>query len=213
MRQDALARRHEPDTQPVSAAPVGAPAPAEYDALCAALSASSRGRAFLDEHARRARLADTSLAVDALTRLEVLLRQRDEEADAKTRLRSDLRALHAAVASARLSFNKFEGALAKRETVMALFDMLEQRVTGMLADAPAELELPANENATMAAAENPIGWAERSEAHRAVAVGSPVPALAHPTSPMPKPVAPSRQADIIARINALTPAEKIALFS
>lgn len=208
MRQDALARRNEPDPQPAAGVTVGAPMTAEYDALCAALSASARGRAFLDEHARRARLADTTLAIDALTRLEVLLRQRDEEADAKARLRSDLRAMLGAVVSARASFNKFEGVLAKRETVMALFDMLEQRITEMLADAPAEHERPANENAAVATIA-PV------EAAPVAAAAPAQPAVRPPDEPTrdPKPAAPPRQVDIIARINALTPAEKIALFS
>jgi hypothetical protein len=44
-----------------------------YDALVHALSATARGRAFLDEHARRARAADTRAALDALARIEAML--------------------------------------------------------------------------------------------------------------------------------------------
>jgi hypothetical protein len=46
---------------------------ASYDALYAALSANARGRAFLDEVARRARQADTSAALAALARIETKL--------------------------------------------------------------------------------------------------------------------------------------------
>ena len=44
-----------------------------YDALVAALSATARGRAFLDEYARRCRTADTRSALDALSRIEAML--------------------------------------------------------------------------------------------------------------------------------------------
>jgi hypothetical protein len=44
-----------------------------YDALYAALSASARGRAFLDEVVRRGRNADTVAALAALARIEAKL--------------------------------------------------------------------------------------------------------------------------------------------
>ena len=47
--------------------------PAIYDALHAALSASARGRAFLDEVVRRGRNADTVAALAALVRIEAKL--------------------------------------------------------------------------------------------------------------------------------------------
>jgi hypothetical protein len=271
MRQDALARRNESDTPSASDSSSEArSAKEDYDALCAALGASARGRAFLDEHARRARQADTALALETLSRLEALLRQRNDEAEARALLRTELRALLAAVASARTNFNRFEGTLAKRETVMALFDMLEQRITEMLADAPAEIEPPANENGMVETeavgwaerpvrrGAEPVGWAERSEAHRTTAAKpapgkveqslsarpresgdpepqTPVPVALDPRlrgderqmealpttakvarqleTATPLRAAPAQQSDIVARINALTPAERIALFS
>jgi len=153
MRQDALARRNEPDAQPTSVPSAEAPMPADYDALCAALGATARGRAFLDEHARRARQKDTALALQALSRLEEQLRKRDTTTEATARFRGELRALHSAVVSARTNFIRFEGMLAKRETVMALFDMLELRITEMLAEVPGDAEpLAANENELLAAA-------------------------------------------------------------
>jgi hypothetical protein len=260
MRQDALARRTAPD----------APAPSDYDALCAALSATARGRAFLDEHAQRARAADTAVALEALSRLEAVLRTRDEEAGAKARLRSELRGLLAAIASARNNFGMFEGMLAKRETVMALFDMLELRIGELIGDAPEEREPEApepepeaaNENEVLAAAlvesnvaapvsaypregggpelqgsesvvpdprwSLPSGPAERRPAggdERRLEQAPVVSAVAGPetfpaeifATPRPAPVAtvaaPKPPADIFARIAALTPAERIALFT
>ena len=45
----------------------------EYEAFLAVLLSSARGRAFLDEHARRGRQADTEMLLDALTRIEATL--------------------------------------------------------------------------------------------------------------------------------------------
>ena len=51
------------------------PSPDEalYDALLAALSSTARGRAFLEEHARRVRAEDTAAALAALARIEAML--------------------------------------------------------------------------------------------------------------------------------------------
>jgi hypothetical protein len=61
-----------------STAPAATPAdPAsehDYEVLVSALSQSARGRAFLDEHARRARHADTRVLLAAIARLEALVR-------------------------------------------------------------------------------------------------------------------------------------------
>src|SRR6185437_17074768 len=46
----------------------------DYEVLVSALSQSARGRAFLEEHARRARHADTSVLLAAIARLEALVR-------------------------------------------------------------------------------------------------------------------------------------------
>jgi hypothetical protein len=45
----------------------------EFEALYAVLSSSARGRAFLAEHARRSRQADTGTLLAALARIEALL--------------------------------------------------------------------------------------------------------------------------------------------
>jgi hypothetical protein len=44
-----------------------------YDALVATLRGTARGRAFLDEYARRARASDTAAALNALARIETML--------------------------------------------------------------------------------------------------------------------------------------------
>lgn len=273
MRQDALARRTEPDAEAVSVLPAEALAKTDYDALCAALGATARGRAFLDEHARRARQNETALALQALSRLEEQLRKRDSDSEGTARFHGELRALRSAVVSARTNFTRFEGMLAKRETVMALFDMLELRITEMLAEAPAENEpQAANENELLAAAETQatlvavdaalmteqplLSSAPRPDLHLEpiakldlpkAQVESRVPQPQAPTvvaleprlrvsEPEKQPVvtpalselesfpdeifaparpepAPARQQDIIGLINALSQAEKIALFS
>lgn len=276
MRQDAVARRTGAEF--ASARRAATPPQADYDALCAALGATARGRAFLDEHARRARQQETALALQALSRLEEQLRKRDSDGEAATRFHGELRALRSAIVSARTNFTRFEGMLAKRETVMALFDMLELRITEMLAEPPAEIEpQAANENELLAAAQT---QATLVAVHAALTTVAPPPAppprqnlhvdppvkvdlpkaAAQVESPIPEPQAPTivaleprlradepekpraeapvtpalfelesfpdeifapappeppqaRQQDIIALINALTQAEKIALFS
>lgn len=64
MANELSARALDPD----------APSEDEYQALCAALSASARGRAFLAEYARRQRAADTEMLMAAMERLEGLVR-------------------------------------------------------------------------------------------------------------------------------------------
>ena len=73
MTQDNLARDSVQDLAP-------AEGDALYDALVAALRGSARGRAFLDEYARRCRAADTAAALEALARIETLL-TRDRPAE------------------------------------------------------------------------------------------------------------------------------------
>ena len=183
MRQDALARRTDPDAEPASAPPA-ATSQADYDALCAALSATARGRAFLDEHARRARQKETALALQALSRLEEQLRNRAAESEGIARFHGELRALRSAIVSARTNFTRFEGMLAKRETVMALFDMLELRITEMLAEAPADSEpQAANENELLAAAET---QATLVAVHAALATEEPLPPPARQPDSLPK---------------------------
>jgi hypothetical protein len=54
--------------------PPALPPDADYDALCEALMASARGRWFLEEYAKRNRNADTGLVLDAIARVEAVVR-------------------------------------------------------------------------------------------------------------------------------------------
>jgi hypothetical protein len=58
----------------ISTMPAGLPADADYDALCEALMASARGRWFLQEYAKRNRNADTLVVLDAIARVEAVVR-------------------------------------------------------------------------------------------------------------------------------------------
>jgi hypothetical protein len=58
----------------LSTVPLAPPASADYDAICATVMESSRGRWFLQEFARRNRNADTSLVLHAIERIERVIR-------------------------------------------------------------------------------------------------------------------------------------------
>jgi hypothetical protein len=55
------------------------PAEDDYDAICATMMGSTRGRWFLDEYARRNRNADTTLVLAAIERLETGIRGEREQ--------------------------------------------------------------------------------------------------------------------------------------
>ena len=58
----------------ISTMPPALPPDADYDALCEALMASARGRWFLEEYAKRNRNSDTGLVLDAIARVEAVVR-------------------------------------------------------------------------------------------------------------------------------------------
>lgn len=62
------------DPLALSVLTVGPPRETEYDAVCAAVTATERGRWFLSEYAKRNRNADTDLIVAAVARIEATLR-------------------------------------------------------------------------------------------------------------------------------------------
>ncbi len=62
----------------ISTIPSGLPADGDYDALCEALMASARGRWFLEEYAKRNRNADTGTVLDAIARVEAVVRSEQE---------------------------------------------------------------------------------------------------------------------------------------
>jgi hypothetical protein len=111
-----------------------------YQAFCAALSETARGRAFLAEFARRNRNADTELLLSALARLEALVRS----PTAADLLRQELRALLETIRSARPQINT--RALPARAAKLAgLLDLLERRIDEMVEAKVVEAAMPAAE--------------------------------------------------------------------
>ncbi len=107
--------------------PPDAPTEDEFLTLCAALSASGRGRAFLAEYTRRNRNADTEALLEAIGRLEDRLRA---DASAVQRLRDDLRMLLIAVRLARPEIDA-AGPAARAAKLGKLLDLLECRLDAM----------------------------------------------------------------------------------
>ena len=83
------------------------PAPSvdtDYDAICAAVTATARGRWFLDEFARRNRSSDTLQVLDAIARMETaVVSERAKQADrqANQEVRIELLEMGRAIARAR----------------------------------------------------------------------------------------------------------------
>src|SRR5262249_52319791 len=65
------------------------PDEADYDAICAAVMETVRGRWFLNEYSRRNRQADTALVLSALDRIEDTLRE-ERTTESIERFRHDL---------------------------------------------------------------------------------------------------------------------------
>jgi hypothetical protein len=135
----------------------------DYEAFHEVLAASARGRAYLAEHARRSRAADTEMALAALARIEALVRANGTaQADA---VRAELRQLLATIRNARpeIAASQLPARAAK---LAALLDLLQERLTALAA--------PATPDAT----------AEGMRAHLAV-----VPPPEEPELPIPSPAA------------------------
>lgn len=114
----------------------------DYRSFCEALSSSARGRAFLDEFARRNRHADTEVVLAALHRIEAsALNHASPEAD---RIRQDLRALLDTLRTARPQTENSPTAI-KAATLAALIDFAQARIEAIVT-MPA-----ANESETLAA--------------------------------------------------------------
>jgi hypothetical protein len=76
------------------------PAPDEYDAICAVLMHTERGRWFLQEYARRSRSADTALLLAAIKRIEGVVRA-ERSSQLRQSFRSDLLEMAKAITRAR----------------------------------------------------------------------------------------------------------------
>jgi hypothetical protein len=111
----------------------------DYRSLCAALGASARGRAFLDEHARRNRNADTKRVLGALDRLAAQMRA---GAAGISELRIEMRALRTALhARPSIEANQPPGKVAM---LTGLVDLLERRIDAVV-DQKIAAEAPIDE--------------------------------------------------------------------
>jgi hypothetical protein len=218
--------------------PPDAPNEDEFLTLCATLSASGRGRAFLAEYTRRNRNADTEALLVAIGRLEDRLRA---DASAVQRLRDDLRMLLIAVRLARPEIDA-AGTAARAAKLSKLLDLLEQRLDAMAGGKAAdtvpsrlsvvprldepELPIPSPTSAqapTIALVHDPEKWEPVFGQDHAqtnivpIAAAMPQVAVAE-TAPPPaveKPaVAPAAtRRDPLAAIMALSEDERLALFT
>lgn len=119
-----------------------APDEGDYQAFCAAVSASARGRAFLAEYTRRNRNADTELLLTAIERLQslVMADARPETADP---IKKELLSLLGDISAAQTELQA--SILAIRATKFAdLIALVERRITDIVAPAqPAPTPDPA----------------------------------------------------------------------
>jgi hypothetical protein len=111
------------------------PAEDDYLSFSAALGASARGRAFLQEYAKRNRHADTAVVLAALDRFESVARSQKAAPEAE-RIRQDLRALLDTIQSARPQIDQTPGAI-KAATLSALIEFVQARIEALVAPAAA----------------------------------------------------------------------------
>ncbi|MBS0533633.1 MAG: hypothetical protein JSR72_06215 [Proteobacteria bacterium] len=102
----------------------------DYQSFCQALGASARGRAFLQEYARRNRHADTEVVLEALNRLEQTARTHKPANDAD-RIRQDLRALLDTLRTAKPQTENSPSAI-KAATLSALIDFAQARLEALV---------------------------------------------------------------------------------
>lgn len=102
----------------------------DYQSFCQALGASARGRAFLEEYARRNRHADTEIVLEALGRLEETARTHKPANDAD-RIRQDLRALLDTLRTAKPQTENSPSAI-KAATLSALIDFAQARLEALV---------------------------------------------------------------------------------
>jgi hypothetical protein len=93
----------------LSTIPPGPPAETDYDVLCQALMATARGRWFLEEYARRNRYADTRAVLEAISRIEGVIRD-DRARQAGQEVRLELLEMARTIAQARAEAGEVEPA-------------------------------------------------------------------------------------------------------
>ena len=90
----------------LSTVPPALPAQGDYDAICATVMESVRGRWFLQEYARRNRNADTRVVLDAIERIEAVIRG-DRGREAYLSFRSELLEMATTIAQTRAEVAEF----------------------------------------------------------------------------------------------------------
>jgi len=152
----------------------------DYQAFCAALSASLRGRAFLAEYARRNRHADTEMVLAALDRLQAQVRGQIAAPQAD-RIRQELRALLAAIRTTRPEIDDSPTAIRAAKQA-ALLGFVEHRI-GALVAAEREASVLPEEVAALVSPER------TAAAARSVLAVVPVPEQPELPIPAPAPIA------------------------
>jgi hypothetical protein len=137
----------------------------DYEVFHEVLAASTRGRAYLAEHARRSRAADTELLLAALARIEALVRT--NTAAQANFAGAELRTVLLMIRNARPEIDASQ-LPARAAKLAALLDLLEVRIAALTGPAPAA----------------PEAAAEGVRAHLAV-----VPPPEEPELPIPSPAA------------------------
>src|SRR5262249_52994580 len=95
-----LAMPENPSTLPTFPSPPPPPVAEDYDAICATVMGSARGRWFLDEYMRRNRNVDTSLVLAGIERIEAAIRD-DGSVSAPHGLRASLLEMAKAIVDTR----------------------------------------------------------------------------------------------------------------
>ncbi|HEY0223636.1 MAG TPA: hypothetical protein VGC38_03900 [Pseudolabrys sp.] len=150
----------------------------DYQAFCAALSASVRGRSFLAEYARRNRHADTEMVLAALERLQTQVRVQIAAPQAD-RIRQELCALLAAMRATRPEIDDSPAAIRAAKQA-ALLGFVESRIEAIVTSERQASVLPEEVEALV----TPERAAKAARSVLAV-----VPAPEQPELPIPSPAA------------------------
>jgi hypothetical protein len=129
-------------TEAAALAPAEPAGDDEYQAFYAVLAATARGRAFLDEHARRTRPAETDVLLAALKRLENQVGAQTPAPAPASPVLAEVRAVLEAVRSARAQIDAVQLSAAVTQLVSAL-ETVQRRLSTLLPVTGAPVEPPA----------------------------------------------------------------------
>jgi hypothetical protein len=165
--------------------PTGMPPADYYEAFYDLLAASERGRAFLAEHARRGRAADTEVLLAALARIEATVR--DNTASQGNVARAELQMLVLTIRSARPQIEA-SGSPERAAMLSALVDLLEERIAALAGPLPAMLEATASDARPRLAVVPPP---EQPELPIPSPAAAPAPIALAPAPPVTEPAPPA----------------------